>query len=124
LLTRKKAQTCHSNMDTREKIERVGAEIISLLISKNTDYGDSATSPINVFSEGNAVVSLCARIDDKLSRIKQKGIYDKTEDTVKDLTGYLILLLIALKNEQQPEIEEQNRNKPFRDHSGWFSNHT
>ena len=141
-------------MDTREKIERVGAEIISLLISKNTDYGDSATSPINVFSEGNAVASLCARIDDKLSRIKQKGIYDKTEDTVKDLTGYLILLLIALKNEKQPdlwvetsfdtddtytvsgkdktslrnekqpEIDEQNRNKPFRDHSGWFETRT
>lgn len=111
-------------MDTREKIERVGAEIISLLISKNTDYGDSATSPIKVFGEGDAVVSLCARIDDKLSRIKQKGIYDKTEDTVKDLTGYLILLLIALKDQKQPEIEEQNRNKPFRDHSGWFTNHT
>jgi hypothetical protein len=111
-------------MDTREKIERVGAEIISLLISKNADYGDSAISPINVFSEGNAVASLCARIDDKLSRIKQKGIYDKTEDTVKDLTGYLILLLIDLKNEKQPEVEEQNRNKPFRDHSGWFTSHT
>ena len=111
-------------MDTREKIERVGAEIISLLISKNADYGDSATSPINVFSEGNAVVSLCARIDDKLSRIKQKGIYDKTEDTVKDLTGYLILLLIALKDQKQPTEDVTNRNKPFRDHSGWFTNHT
>ncbi len=97
-------------MDTREKIERVGAEVIGLLISKNADYGDSATSPINVFSEGNAVVSLCARIDDKLSRIRQKGIYDKTEDTVKDLTGYLILLLIALRD-QDEKPEEYNAEK-------------
>ena len=62
--------------------------------------------------------------NDKLSRIKQKGIYDKTEDTVKDLTGYLILLLIALKDQKQPTEDMKNRNKPFRDHSGWFSNHT
>ena len=79
---------------------------------------------INVFSEGNAVVSLCARIDDKLSRIKQKGIYDKTEDTVKDLTGYLILLLIALKDQKQPTEDVTNVNKPYRDHSGWFTNNT
>ena len=59
-------------MDTREKIERIGAEIIGLLISKNADYGDSATNPVNIFSSGNAVDSLCARIDDKISRIKQK----------------------------------------------------
>tara|TARA_R110002050_G_scaffold298336_1_gene461511 strand:- start:1377 stop:1712 length:336 start_codon:yes stop_codon:yes gene_type:complete len=111
-------------MDTREKIERVGAEIIGLLISKNADYGDSATNPINVFSDGDAVNSLCARIDDKLSRIKQKGIYDKTEDTVKDLTGYLVLLLIALKDQQEPGNNKKSNSKPFRDHSGWFSNHT
>lgn len=107
-------------MDTREKIERVGAEIIALLISKNADYGDSATAPINVFSDGDAVKSLCARIDDKISRIKQKGIYDKTEDTVKDLVGYLILLLIALKDKEEPLNEMKNRNKPPEDHKGWF----
>jgi hypothetical protein len=111
-------------MDTREKIERVGAEIIGLLISKNADYGDSATNPISVFGDGDPIVSLCARIDDKISRIKQKGIYDKTEDTVKDLTGYLILLLIALKDKEQPLEDMKNRNKPFRDHSGWFTNNS
>ena len=91
-------------MDTKEKIERIGAEIIGLLISKNADYGDSATNPVNIFSSGNAVDSLCARIDDKISRIKQKGIYDKTEDSVKDLTGYLILLIIALRDQEDDKI--------------------
>tara|TARA_A200000159_G_C7081309_1_gene238615 strand:- start:4 stop:330 length:327 start_codon:yes stop_codon:yes gene_type:complete len=105
-------------MDTREKIERVGAEIISLLISKNEAYGDSATNPVNIFSDGNAVDSLCARIDDKISRIAQKGIYDKTEDTVKDLVGYLILLLVALKDQ-----EEKNGSSPS-ETVKWFTNRT
>lgn len=104
-------------MDTREKIERVGAEIIGLLISKNKDYGDSATNPVNIFSDGDAVKSLCARIDDKISRIKQKGIYDKTEDSIKDLTGYLILLIIALKDQEGKENEGADKDI-------WFSTTT
>jgi hypothetical protein len=103
-------------MDTKEKIERIGAEIIGLLISKNADYGDSATNPVNIFSSGNAVDSLCARIDDKISRIKQKGIYDKTEDSVKDLTGYLILLIIALRDQEDDRILPGKKM--------WFSNST
>ena len=59
-------------------------------------------------------------LDDKISRIKQKGIYDKTEDTVKDLVGYLILLLIALKDKEEPLNQMKNRNKPPEDHEGWF----
>jgi hypothetical protein len=104
-------------MDTREKIERVGAEIISLLISKNADYGDSATSPISVFGDGDPIKSLCARIDDKISRIKQKGIYDKTEDTVKDLTGYLILLLIALRDQEENKDDEKTPSRYFTNNS-------
>lgn len=103
-------------MDTRDKIERVGAEIIGLLISKNKDYGDSATNPVNIFSNGNAVDSLCARIDDKISRIAQKGIYDKTEDTVKDLVGYLILLLVALKDQEEKDKAEPSETVT------WFTN--
>ena len=68
-----------------------------LLSEKNKAYCDSAVKPFNIFSKGNAVDSLCARIDDKIMRIKNKGINDQTEDTVSDLIGYLILLKIALK---------------------------
>ena len=103
-------------MNTREKIERVGAEIIGLLISKNEAYGDSATNPVNIFSDGNPVDSLCARIDDKISRIAQKGIYDKTEDTVKDLVGYLILLLVALKDQEEKDKAEPSETVT------WFTN--
>ena len=70
-------------------------KITDLLISKNNSYGNSATQPANIFSKGNAVDSISARIDDKLMRIKNKGINHNTLDTVDDLIGYLVLLKIA-----------------------------
>jgi hypothetical protein len=84
-------------MNTEEQIRRIGNEIIELLLSKNMAYGDSALNPISIFCSGDAIVSLGARIDDKLSRIKNKGVNDKTEDTVSDLIGYLILYKAALE---------------------------
>jgi hypothetical protein len=85
------------NQNTIDGIIEVSQEVTNLLISKNEAYGDSALNPSNIFSQGNAIESLCARIDDKLMRIKMRGITDETEDTVQDLIGYLILLKVALK---------------------------
>ena len=85
-------------MDTRELIIETSTEVMNLLLEKNAAYGDSALNPVGIFSRGNAVDSLCARIDDKLMRIKSKGITPDTEDTVQDLIGYLILLKIAIDN--------------------------
>jgi hypothetical protein len=81
--------------DSEFKIKEVTNQLQELLIKKNRAYGNSALEPLNVFSKHNAVDSLCARLDDKLSRIKNKGLNDKTEDTLFDLAGYLILLIIA-----------------------------
>ena len=92
-------------MQTAELIKQVSQEVTDLLLEKNAAYGDSALNPVGIFSRGNAVDSLCARIDDKLMRIKSKGITDATEDTVQDLIGYLILLKIALR--QQDELEKE-----------------
>ena len=83
-------------------------ELRNLLLRKNKAYGNSALEPLNVFSNQNAVDSLCARLDDKLSRIKNKGLNDKTEDTLFDLAGYLILLIIA-KNEQDKNSNRTTR---------------
>jgi hypothetical protein len=79
-----------------QKIKDVGQEVIDLLVEKNRAYGNSALNPANIFAKGSAVENLCSRIDDKLMRIKNKGIVIDTEDTIKDLIGYLILLKIAL----------------------------
>tara|TARA_R110001606_G_C15258978_1_gene638233 strand:+ start:574 stop:963 length:390 start_codon:yes stop_codon:yes gene_type:complete len=81
--------------DSEFQIKEVTNQLQELLIKKNIAYGNSALEPINIFSKNDAVDSLCARIDDKLSRIKNKGLNDKTEDTLFDLAGYLILLIIA-----------------------------
>ena len=80
---------------TKDLIIETSTEVMNLLLEKNAAYGDSALNPVGIFSRGNAVDSLCARIDDKLMRIKSKGITPDTEDTVQDLIGYLILLKIA-----------------------------
>lgn len=87
------------DLTTQDKIKSVGKEVIDLLIEKNESYGDSALEPANIFASGNAVDNLCARIDDKLMRIKTQGFRGYGEDNIKDLIGYLILLKIAVSEE-------------------------
>jgi len=70
-------------------------DIKTLLLEKNAKYGNSAVEPINIFSQQDNAAAICARIDDKLSRIANSGLNDETEDTLDDLIGYLILLKIA-----------------------------
>ena len=93
-------------MTTEDLIMKVTDDMRDLLIEKNRAYGDSATNPSNIFSKGSPIESLCARIDDKLMRIQNKGINDKTEDTVSDLIGYLILLKISIIKEKDDEYNE------------------
>ena len=76
-------------------------EIGDLLKSKNKAYGNSALNPAGIFSKLTAEEALCSRIDDKLMRIKNKGINDETEDTVDDLIGYLFLLRMAIAEEKE-----------------------
>ena len=80
---------------TQNSIRWTCNEIRDLLIRKNEAYGDSALEPDNIFSKLDSAQAICARIDDKLSRIKNVGLDDRTEDTLDDLIGYMILLKIA-----------------------------
>lgn len=77
-------------------LDAVIKDISDLLKSKNKAYGNSALNPAKIFSQLDATESLCARIDDKLMRIKNRGINDATEDTVDDLLGYLLLLKMSM----------------------------
>ena len=86
-------------MNTRSKIKSKCKKLEDLLLQKNAKYGDAALQPINIFSKGNAVSSIKARIDDKLKRVMNAGTIDDTEDTLQDLAGYMILLMIAKDNE-------------------------
>ena len=79
---------------------------------KNSKYGNSALDPLNIFSEANAVAGIKMRIDDKLKRIKNAGLVDATEDTLQDLAGYLILLMIANEDASNDIQERVRQNKP------------
>jgi hypothetical protein len=81
-------------MNTEKLIESVCSDIQQMLIKKNRAYGDSALDPVRIFSKSDAVEQIYVRIDDKLSRVKRGHEYPG-DDTIKDLVGYLVLLLVA-----------------------------
>jgi len=68
-----------------------------MLAQKNRDYGNSALDPMRVFSRAAPVEQLLVRIDDKLSRIKNRTPNSTQEDAIMDLMGYLVLLRVAAK---------------------------
>lgn len=84
--------------DTQIEIRLTMEEMTDFLISKNEQYGDSVMSPIRIFSDANTEAGLRIRIDDKLNRLLQGNDSMETdEDVVKDLIGYLTLLLISMR---------------------------
>ena len=102
------------------KIIKTANDVRDLLLEKNAAYGDSALKPSNIFARGSAVENIACRIDDKLMRIKNKGLNDATEDTLQDLIGYLILLKIAIEDERAQPI---NHNLPKHNADGYTSLH-
>ena len=77
-------------------------DVGKLLEEKNAQYGDSALNPIRVFSKADATEQLKVRIDDKLSRlVRGNDSIESDEDVIKDLIGYLILLLIQYDTQAQ-----------------------
>jgi len=82
---------------TVNRAQEILAEVGALLLEKNKAYGDSALSPIRIFSKLEASSAIKVRIDDKLSRIRNVGVTEDTEDSVRDLIGYLVLLLVAIE---------------------------
>lgn len=75
-------------------------EIGTLLIQKNRKYGNAALNPCRIFSKTNKVEQLLVRCDDKLNRIKNRQ-NDEDEDPIKDLIGYLILILVCFNIEEK-----------------------
>ena len=71
---------------TRDYIKSISKDITELLLLKNSNYGDTANNPPQIFSKLSAQEAICARLDDKLSRIKQLsinhigGIDDKADE--------------------------------------------
>jgi len=87
------------NVDFAWHLDKVTESITDLLKEKNAAYGNTALEPLGIFSKLGAAEAIKARIDDKLARIANKGLNDDTEDTARDLVGYLLLLLMAAERE-------------------------
>lgn len=65
-----------------------------LLLEKNRKYGNSAITPLRIFSKSSPKEQIKVRIDDKLSRLSNNN-GDEDEDVIQDLIGYLILYRIC-----------------------------
>jgi hypothetical protein len=93
--------------DTQARIIAECEGIKSLLLSKNSKYGNSAANPAQIFAQTNALDQIAIRCDDKLSRIRNMGglirvLHDAKhveEDTVLDLIGYLLLARVVHKQQ-------------------------
>ena len=79
--------------ETEEQIIKVCDNLADMLISKNRKYGDSALSPISVFSKTSPTGALLVRMDDKVSRIRNSEELDR--DDLFDLLGYGVLIAIS-----------------------------
>lgn len=82
-----------------EKISFEIDQIHEMLLQKNVAYGNAALDPVRIFSKAPSTAGLKIRIDDKLSRLARGE--EAGEDTIKDLIGYLILLRMAQREENE-----------------------
>lgn len=92
-----KAETIKQNTDFETSLDRILMNVGNLLKSKNEAYGNTSLNPPKIFSKLDSSEAICARIDDKIMRIKNRGLVSATEDTLTDLIGYLLLLKMSRK---------------------------
>lgn len=104
-------------MDTKEttiendravQIFNVCQDLAEMLIAKNHDYGDSAFKSPPLAPNLSPAAAILVRMSDKIERLETlarklsngDGIAvasESVEDTIRDLAGYCVLLLIAMK---------------------------
>jgi hypothetical protein len=87
--------------DFEQEVTAVLWGIGEMLKKKNAAYGDSALSPVRIFSKADPVEQILVRIDDKLSRLARG--HAAGEDVEDDLMGYLVLLKVAKMRRKREE---------------------
>jgi pyruvate carboxylase len=84
-----------SLIQNQKLISEVFNEIKELVLSKNRQYGDSVLEPKRYFSSAPTDEQIKVRIDDKINRlVLGDDSLESDNDIVKDLIGYLTLLLV------------------------------
>ena len=72
-----------------------------MLLQKNKQYGDSVLNPTRFFSHADQEEQIKVRIDDKLNRLVQgNDSLESDDDIIKDLIGYLTLLLVSRERDE------------------------
>ena len=91
-------EMCPSGAEIWEEVEALGR----MLLEKNIKYGDSALSPINIFSGLSAKDRIAVRKDDKLARIREQMLMDHSDDEDPEwgLAGYILLDRVRRKQER------------------------
>ena len=87
---------------SQQAIIDVCDRVKEILIEKNRKYGNSALDPVRVFSKASPEEQILVRMDDKLSRIRNRQ-NDDDEDPFVDLIGYLVLYLACKELEMANE---------------------
>ena len=78
----------------------------TVLVRKNTDYGASAFNRPALAPDVKPTTAILVRMSDKISRLNnlqtaEQPNYEAIEDTILDLAGYAILLLVAKQQEKE-----------------------
>ena len=76
-----------------EEILVAGLDVVEMLLEKNISYSNSAMDPLNVLSNATPEDQIKMHIDNKLTRLKYQKEF-QNEDSLKDLAGYVILLMV------------------------------
>ena len=83
----------------------------TVLVRKNTDYGASAFNPPALAPWVGPKTAILVRMSDKISRLNnlqgaEKPNYESIEDTILDLAGYAILLLVEMQKNKDVETND------------------
>lgn len=87
----------YGSSTVEDEIRAECGAIADMLVEKNKAYGDSALTPVRIFSRASTTEQLKVRLDDKLSRLARG--HAAGEDVTLDLIGYGVLLRIAERRE-------------------------
>ena len=93
--------TSKDKINMSKEIKNTANELRDFLLEKNQQYGNSVGNPLRVFAKEHGTQELLRiRMDDKLSRLARgNDSMESDDDVIKDLAGYCILLLIAMREE-------------------------
>jgi hypothetical protein len=88
-----------------EAILNTAIDLVDFLCRKNLSYGNSALSPIRIFSSADPLEQIKIRMDDKLNRIAHGAEFEDDND-YQDLLGYLLLYFVARREHERGSEED------------------